>query len=524
MRFASALSKENTRSRDIMSESNAQRVAKNTGFLFIRTFLVLLVTLYTSRVVLRTLGFEDFGLYNVVGSVVVFFSFLQAALNNATYRYLAYELGTGDSTKLKQVYSMAINSHGLLAVLVFVLLEIGGVWFLNNKLNIEPERIHAANWTFQFSLITFCINIIRTPFNSNIIAHEHMNFYALISIIEVVLRLGIVFLLVWSPTDKLITYAALLAAVSVIVMICYVAYCHHSFKDCQYERYWNANLLRQFTAYSGWSLLVNVADVTTTQCMSIFFFNILGAIANAALGVANQVISALNQFLQTFTQAFNPQIIKNYAAGRYDAFMRMIYSTSKISYFLLLLLAIPVVLNIHYILRIWLGKYPEETPAFVQMIIIYSLIDAIQAPLWTAVHATGRIRTHQILMASIKILAIPSIWVILHFGGTGTEAIAIWALLNLACAIVRTIYMHHHIHLDLYHYFRYVIIPAALVTIIVVPITYCIVTSISQAAVGFFLSTLISVVLTCISCYVIGLNKDERKLLKTMPILRKIIK
>lgn len=507
-----------------MPDNNAQRVAKNTGYLFFRTFLVLLVSLYTSRVILQTLGFEDFGLYNVVGSVVVFFSFLQTALNNATYRYLAYELGTGNFIRLKHVYSMAINSHVLLAISVFVLLEVGGTWFLNNKLNISSERLYAANWTFQFSLITFCINIIRTPFNSNIIAHEHMNFYALVSIVEVVLRLLIVFLLVLSPIDKLITYAVLLTGVSVLILLCYIAYCCYSFKDCQYERYWDNDLLKQFTSYSGWSLLVNVADMTTTQCMSIFFFIFLGAITNAALGIANQVINALNQFLQTFAQAFNPQIIKSYAAGHYETFMRMIYSTSKVSYFLLLLLATPVMINIRYVLNLWLGEYPDETPIFVQMIIIYSLIDAFQAPLWTAVHATGRIRIHQILMSSIKILAVPAMWCILYLGGTSIKAIAIWIFLNGVCAVVRTFYMQYHIHLDLYYYFWSVLIPITLVTAIVVPVAYGITLICNDANSGFFLSSLTAVTLTIIISYGIGLNKEERKLVKTMPIIKHFVK
>lgn len=506
-----------------MVESNAQRIAKNTGFLFIRTFLVLLVTLYTSRVVIRILGFEDFGLYNAVGSVVVFFSFLQTALNNATYRYLAYELGTGNSENLRRVYSMAINSHILLAICVFVLLEIAGVWFLNNKLNIPPNRIISANWTFQFSLLTFCINIIRTPFNSNIIAHEHMKFYALISIIEVVLKLGIAFVLALSPVDKLISYAALLTAVSIILMLCYVVYCHYSFKDCPYHWYWNGSLLKEFTSYSGWSLLVNVADVTATQCMSIFFFNLLGSVANAALGIANQVIGALNQFLHTFTQAFNPQIIKKYAVGNNDSFMQMIYTSSKVSYLLLLLFAVPFVINIRLILTIWLGKYPEETPVFVQMIIIYSLIDAQQTSLWTAVHATGDIRIHQILMSSIKIMAIPSIWLILHYGGTGGDAIAIWVALNFVCAIIRTLYMHHHIGLNLHYYLRYVVLPIVLVTIVVVPPTYFIWNSCNNEVLAFLLSSILAVLLTLFCGYMIGLNKEERKLVRTMPIVDKIL-
>lgn len=507
-----------------MVESNAQRVAKNTGYLFIRTFLVLLVTLYTSRVILQNLGFDDFGLYNVVGSVVIFFGFLQTALNNATYRYLAFELGTGNGEKLRQVYAMAVNSHILLALSLFIILEIGGVWFVNNKLNVAPDRLDAANWLFQFSLLTFCFNIVRTPFNSNIIAHEHMNFYAFVSIIEVVLRLGVVFLLVWSPIDKLIFYGALLAILSLVMLITYGIYCHIVFKDCRYMKYWDSGLMRKFLGYSGWSLSVNVADTTTYQCMSIFFFNILGAVANAALSIANQVISALNQFLNTFTQAFNPQIIKNYAAGRYDAFMRMIFTTSKISYYLLLLLAIPVVVNIRFILQLWLGEYPEMTPYYVEIIIIYSLIDAFQAPLWISVHATGNIKVHQLLMASIKILAIPAMYVVLNIGCSGTVALAIWASLNLCCAIVRTIYLKYLIHLDVMSFLRKVVVRIVVVTIIAFPLSFLISSWLGQNWIGFLCSSLTSTMLILIMVYIFGLDHQERELLKTMPIIRKFLK
>lgn len=503
-------------------ENNAQRIVKNTGFLFIRTILVLVVSLYTSRVVLRVLGFEDFGLYNVVGSVVVFFTFLQTALTNATYRYLAYELGKGNILRLKQVFSMAINSHILLALTVFVILEILGLWFVNNMLNINPERLDAANWTFHFSVLTFCINIIRTPFNSSIIAHEHMNFYALISIIEVFLRLGIVFMLGVSPIDKLISYAALLALVSFVVLICYIGYCHYYLSKCSYIRYWDGNLLKQFSAYSSWSLLVNVSDVATTQSMSILFFNYLGAVANAALGIANQVIGGLTMFLGTFTQAFNPQIIKNYAAGNYETFLKMIYSTSKISYLLLLLLSVPVLANIHYVLNIWLDDYPEMTPTFIQMIIIYSLIDATQSPLWTAVHATGNIRTHQILMSSIKILAIPSIWLCLYFWGSGIMAIAIWSSLNFVCAIVRTLYMRKLINLNIKYYLSQVILKIVIISTITVPVAFLLVAYIGQNFLGFLVSSISTLLLMMIICYKYGLNCEERVIIKSMPIYQKV--
>lgn len=505
-------------------ETNAQRVAKNTGFLFIRTTLVLVVSLYTSRVVLQTLGVDDFALYNVVGSIVVLFSFLQTALNNATYRYLAYELGRGDHERLVHVYSMAINTHLLLAFVLFIVLETGGVWFVNNKLVIDATRLPAANWAFQFSLLTFCVGIIRTPFNSSIIAHERMNFYALISIIEVFLKLGVVFLLLLSPFDKLISYSALLFLVSLVVMICYIIFCRVSFKDCRYYRYWDTGLLKQFSTYSGWSLLVNVADISTAQCLSIFFYNLLGTIANASLGIANQVIGALNSFLHTFTQAFNPQIIKNYAAGRYDSFMRMLFSTSKISYLLLLLLAIPIVTNIDWVLSVWLGEYPAFTPPFVQIIIVLSLIDAFQAPLWQAVHATGNIKTHQILMSSIKILTIPLVYIALKNGRDGNFALWIWTFLNLACAIVRTLYLRKLIQLDVVKYLKDVVVKIIVVTILSVPVPFLVAKCFSNGFIAFLCSSAIGCSLVLLTGFFYALSNEERLIFRSMPIINSFIK
>lgn len=503
-----------------MVHSNSQTIAKNTIYLFVRTLLVLLVTLYTSRVILKTLGFEDFGLYNVVGSIVIFFSFFQTALNNATYRYLAYELGTGDEAELNKVYSMAINSHLLLALILFILLELGGVWFLNFHLKIAEDRVFAANWVFQFSTLTFCTNIIRTPFNSNIIAHEHMNFYALVSIIEVILRLGVVMILVWSPIDKLVSYGGLLLIVAVISLIIYIRYCISTFKDCRYMCYWDSRLIKQFISYSSWSMLVNVADVTTSQSISIFFFNILGSIANAALGIANQVNGAINAFLHTFTQAFNPQIIKNYAAGRKDTFMHMIFSTSKISYVLCLLLALPVLVNINFILHLWLGDYPAQTPSFVQIIIIFSLIDALQAPLWQAVHATGKIKIHQIMMSGLKIMAIPTIYFFLINGFDGTIALCVWVSFNLLCAIVRTIYLHHLIELNINKYLKEVVCRVIILTIISAPITALTAHYLQNNWKALFCSSSIAFLLVGIVGYWFVLNQSEKNILKSLPFIK----
>jgi O-antigen/teichoic acid export membrane protein len=349
-----------------------------------------------------------------------------------------------------------------------------------------------------------------------------MNFYALVSIVEVFFNLGIVFMLAWSPLDKLISYSLLLFVVAIIITTFYVTYCYLIFKECRYIKYWDKNTLKQFMTYSGWSISVDMSDVATVQCMNIFFFNLLGPVSNAALSIASNITNALNRFLQTFTSAFKPQIIKNYAAGRNEVFMRMIYTSSKISYFLLLLMAVPIVANIHLVLGVWLGDYPEEAPSFVRMIIIYTLIDAFQLPLWAAVHATGDIRTHQFLMSIIKILAIPSIWLLLHYGGTGVGALAIWVALNFACAVVRIIFMHYHIHLDYRRYFNQVIFPIIVVSTIVVPIVYGIIFLCEQPILRFFISSPVSVFLIGICAYKFGLNKEERYILESLPIVRKL--
>lgn len=500
---------------------NSKRVAKNTGFLFIRMILVLIVGLYTSRLVLQYLGFEDFGIYNVVASVVVFFGFLKNALTNATYRYIAYEIGVGNKESISKIYSMAINSHIILAIGFFLLLEFVGVWFLNVKLNIPHERLYAANWAFQFSLLTFCVSVIQTPLHSNIIAHEKMNFYAILSLLEVILKLIIVYTLLSSPIDKLITYSALLFIVTTIICLCYYAYNCHAFRDSIYIRYWDASVIKKFASYSGWSLIVNVTDVCTTQSISIFFNMFLGVIANAALGVCNQVTTHINSFLNNFTQAFNPQIVKSYAAGKYDYFMKMILSTAKLSYYLLFIVSFPVLLNIHFVLKVWLGKYPDMAPSFICITMIYSLIDATQAPLWNAAHATGNIKWHQIIVASIKIFAIPIMYLLLKLGHSASLALSSWVLINGIVAIARIIYMKRLINLSIMKYLIEVLVPVLFFTAIVVPLPYLLKEYISVDWLSFICSSSLAVFVSIIAICLIGLNQSERNLLKSIKIIQK---
>ena len=498
------------------SQDKSKRIAKNTLFLFFRMALILFVGLFTSRVVLSTLGVEDYGIYNLVGSVVVLFSFLQTALNNATYRFFAYELGRGDGAQLKKTFAMALNAHVILAVIVFVLCEVAGIWFLNHKLVVPEGRMWAANVAFHLSMACFCLNIIKTPYNSAIIVHERMGFFAYTSIIEVLMKLGIVYMLVCFAMDKLVLYSILTLGIAIILLVWYVVHCIRQFEECRYRFVWDGGLIKGMLKYSGWSIIVNAVDVSVNQSI-LFFFNIFfGVVANAAMGIANQVSSHLTSFLSSFTQSYNPQIIKSYAAGDKNYFIKLIFSTSKISYYLLLMASAPILLNIDLILRVWLKTPPEGTSTFVILVVAYALIDAYSAPLWTGVHATGNLRTHQILMSSIKILNIPLAYIMLKIGCPAWTALALKAGLNVVCSVVRPCYVQKLYGLPLGKYMLQVWGVVYLVTALVLPLPMFAAASIEPSWTRFFVTTALFMVVFIPVSYFVGLNKDEKGLIKTM--------
>ena len=325
-----------------MASQKSERVVKNTGFMFLRMILIVGIGLVTSREVLRILGVKDFGTYNLVGTIVVMFSFLQSALNNATSRFITFDLGTGNVGNLSHTFSMSLNSEALLGLIILFLSELVGPWFIGHKMNIDPARVGAAQAVFQFSLLSFIVSLLRTPFNSLIIAHERMNYFAYTSIVEASCKLAIVYLLLIINHDKLITYAFLQLLVTILITLWMIGYCRWNFKESRYKLYWDTKLLKKLTNYSGLSLIVNIADVAVIQSISIFFNLFQGLVANAALGIANQVNSQLNQFLGNFSQSYNPQIIKSYAAKDYHYFMTLIYSAGKLSYLLLFGVAFPI--------------------------------------------------------------------------------------------------------------------------------------------------------------------------------------
>ena len=507
-----------------MSTDKSKTIAKNTLFLYIRMILVLLVNLYSSRVILRVLGVEDFGIFNLVGGVVVFLGFFQAALTNATYRFFAYELGAGNDEKLNKVYSVSVNCHLLLAFVLFVIMELVGVWFINNELTIPENRISAANWLYQFSLLTFVASIIRTPYNSVIIAYEKMNFYAIISIIEALLKLAILFILVLLPCDELICYSILLFGVSMFVLAGYFLFCRIRFTNLHYYRCWDTTLVKSISSYSGWSLFVNAADVMTNQSISIFFNWFIGITANAALGIMNQVNAGLNLLVSNFSQAFNPQLIKSYAAKDYDYFMHLIYSTSKLSYLLYLIIAIPIAANIDFVLKIWLGDYPSFASEFILATLVYYMADSLQSPLFNAVHATGKIKYHHMIVGTIKIMAIPSIYLALRMGMNGVQALLVWSIINVIVSIARTFYMHRLIQLNLSYYCFHVICPLFVLTVITGALVVFIKNHIEVAWLSLFSTIILSTFSIIVCSLLFVFDTKERGILLRMPIINKLLK
>ena len=339
--------------------ANNKRIAKNTLYLYFRMLLIMGVTLYTSRIVLNALGVEDFGIYNIVGGVVILFSFINNALSSATQRFLNFEIGRGDVLGTKRVFSMSLTIHLFVALFVVLLAETVGLWFLNTQMNIPTERMAAANLVYQFSILTVCISFVQIPYYASVVAYEKMSFFAYIAIIEVILKLLIVVLLIYVGFDKLRLYSILTFLVAVLVFVCYKYYCNTRLDLSRYKYFWDKILFSKLLNFSGWMLFGAAAGVSATQGVNILLNIFYGVTVNAAMGISTQVNSAVNKFVSNFQTAFMPQITKLYAIGDFEHLRKLIGQSSRFSFLLLFALACPLMLNIDFVLKLWLKTVPE---------------------------------------------------------------------------------------------------------------------------------------------------------------------
>ena len=398
------------------SSENNKKKKKNTLLLYFRMFLTTVVGLYTSRVVLNTLGVTDFGIYNVVGGIITMASFLNYAMVAASQRFLSFELGRNDRERLKGVFCTSINIHAAICLIAFILAETIGLWFVNTKLVIPEDRIVAANWVYQASMLSFIINVMSVPYNSAIVAHERMSAFAYISILDVTLKLLIVYTLLIIPYDKLIIYSILMVCVVALIRLCYTVYCKRHFEECTYYLSFDKGLFKEMFAFAGWSLFGNMGMSLKNQLSNIILNLFFGPTLNAARGIAMQVSAHVKTFANSFTMALNPQITKQYAAGNIEASRNLVYVGSRFTFYLMTLVSIPVIININYILKLWLGIVPKYTEVFVVFTIITSLVHAMSECVTKAIQATGRVKFFQIGICIIMLSELPIAWGLMELG------------------------------------------------------------------------------------------------------------
>lgn len=493
------------------TNQNSKRIAKNTLFLYVRMLFMMAVSLYTSRVVLQTLGVENFGIYNVVGGVVAMFSVISGSLSAAISRFITYELGKGDKDQLIRIFSSSVTIQIGLGLIILLLAEVIGVWFLNTKMTIPTDRMYAANWVFQLSILTFIINLISVPYNAAIIAHEKMSAFAYISILEVVAKLIIVYMLLWSPFDKLIFYAILMASVALIIRFVYGYYCKRHFEECTFHFIFDKELLKKMFSFAGWNFIGAASAVLRDQGGNIVINLFCGPAINAARGIAFQVNGAISGFINNFMTALNPQITKSYATGDKEYMMTLIHQGARLSFYILLILSLPVIINAHYILTLWLKIVPEHTTQFVQLVLIFAMSESISNPLVTAMLATGKIRNYQIVVGGLQMMNLPISYILVR-NGCIPETVLIVAICISQCCLAARLYMlRGMIGLSVHEYMSKVYFNVFAVTILSAIIPCTSFYYLSETFINFIAICIISVICTFIVIYFVGCNRKERQ-------------
>lgn len=506
------------------TSDNNKRIAKNTLLLYFRMLLMMAVSLFTSRVVLNTLGVEDFGIYSVVGGVVGMFVFINNSMSSATQRYITFALGKGDKNRLQTVFSTTLQIHSLIAVIIVLLGETVGLWFLYNKMQIPADRMDAALWVMQCSIVSMVVMIVSVPYNADVIAHEKMSAFAYISILEVVLKLAIVYLLLVFSYDKLILYAILILMIQILIRFCYSIYCNKHFEETRYKHVWDKKLFKEMTGFAGWNLFGNMAGVLFGQGLNMLLNVFFGPVVNAARAVAVQVQGAIQQFVGNFQTALNPQITKTYATGELNEMHRLMFRSARFSFYLLFFLSLPVLYETDFILTIWLKIVPENAVAFLRIMICTSLIYTIANPLIIANQATGRVMKYQAVCGTILLLILPISYLCLKMGCPAYSVFIVHFLIESVTQVARMILLRPLIGLRIRDYFIYIYKPVLIVVGVSVILPSIFYYSMNSGLLRVFTVFLMCVMSIAVTAYLLGLSVNERSFVKSkvMAIFHKI--
>lgn len=497
-----------------MEESGNKRIAKNAAILYVRMLVMMFISFFTARVILNALGVDDYGIYNVVGGLVSMFSVLLGSLSSATSRFLTFGLGKGDLSNLKKIFSTTINIHIILAIIVVLIIESVGVWFLNHRMTIPIDRMYAANWVLQCSVIVFATGLLSVPYNAAIIAHEKMSAFAYMTIFDVTSKLLIAFGVYYYHGDKLILLSILFVCQCIINRTVYWLYCKRKFTECSYSWGWDKHMSLRIFSFAGWNFIGSTADLMKDQGVNIVINIFTGPVVNAARGIAMQINSAVNQFTNNFMVAIKPQITKCYAVGELQRMQNLIFQGTRLSFFLFMLISIPLFLEIEKVLYLWLGQVPKHTVLFARLILILSLSEILSNALITAQLATGEIKKYQLTVGGILLLNLPLSYLLLKIGIFPESTIVVAIILSQLCLLVRLKFLRDSIKLSIRLFLRKVYWNVLLTTIVaIIPPAICFFL-ISDSTLRFFIVCFGSVITSFLSIYYLGCNQDERILLK----------
>ena len=490
------------------SISGNNRIAKNTGLLYARSVFLLLISLYTTRVIIHSLGVTDYGIYNVVGGVVGMFSMLSSTMASVSRRFITFTLGENNFDKLRNTFATSITLHVIFGLLVVALLEILGVWFLYNKLHIPQNRIDIAFWVFQFSISTLFVNIISIPYDSIIIAHERMSAFAYISILSGLLKLFIAFSLKYATVDKLILYSILLFCVAVLIRSIYCIYSHRNFQETRNTKLKiHRGIFNEMFSFASWNFLGNCSFVLRNQGVEILLNMFFGVTINAAKGICGQVESAIFQFVSNFQTAVNPQLTKSVAQGDFFRTHTLIIQGGRFSFYLLTLLSVPIIIDTHRILSIWLVEIPLFTVEFVRWTIIYLLWDTLSRFLINTILAYGKIRNYELIVGGIKLMVLPLAYIWLKFGGSPLVGIWVNIIIEIVCLFVRLKYNNKMIEFPWKDYLIKVILLCWFVFVVILLCSYLIRILFDT---NVFVNALLSLIISVIIIYFIGINSSEK--------------
>lgn len=494
---------------------NNKRIAKNTLFLSIRMVIVLALNLFTTRIVLKGLGVVDYGVYNVVCGFVTMFAFLTTSMSNGVQRFFNYEYGKNGVEGANKVFCTSLYIQAFLAIIVVIFIEVFGLWYLHNKMVIPAERMVAAGWIFQFSALSFVLGIMQAPFSAAVTAHEKMDFYAIISVLDAVLKFGIAYLMIVVSFDKLIVYGILMAVISLVDAFIYYLYCKKNFAEIYFKPAFDKQMFKSMIGFSGWNLFGSFSGVMKEQGINLVINFYFGPVVNAARGVANQLNGGLQSFVQNITVPVRPQVIQSYAIGDVGRAMKLTYTISKLSCYMLIMLAIPLCLEIDYALNLWLGdNIPDHTASFAIIIFLTSIVSNLNSAISGVVHATGKMRDYQLWGSLVSMSSVPISMYLLSFYNIPEIALVCVLVCSGLGHLVCLVVVKRLVGMSLSHYVKKVVFPVFLVLLLSLFVTggFRFVSNISNDFVRFFMCVIVCFISVSVSLYFIGLNKEERLL------------